>query len=736
MKTDDAVEVEGSLDDGLIDIDGDEALPDDENREKVIEYDVNALNMIPELMRTEAGKDAVKEIGSFVCGEVRDAWDAQEKYRNNAKAQWMMFAGDLPEKTFPYKNCANMHIPQLMEDASRAYMRMYVEVFEDPMAVFSVDPVGPDDMEVASILTLHGNWQFANELSDFPQQMERAFLFFIIPGDVTCHSFYDAHRKVNRHEVLSTDDVIVPYVHTTTTPDYSDCPWLAKWVRVYKHGLQRYRGTWHDVDAVLKIKPTFDDDDIEFPLADGQKKMDGNEPGPEQRAPYKFVHYEGWIELPNQKDELFCKVIVHYGSKQVMLLQLLMEDDWKDRQRFERQSSELQVFRTGMQTHRDSAENARINPVTVDPMTGMQIPAQVQPPPPPPNWVGEETDPEDEAFEIDPIRQVPIHMFVHGKGIEAPHGPLGVGTGRILTDLNKVSNILMSQFIDQGTMANSWGGLFAGGTNGLKEITFEPGVFKNVPGIRPADLKNAFYEFTPRPGNQQLFDTIKFSREMSQAAVAAPDVLSGEAGKSGETYRGLQARIGEATKQISFITGKAARFVKRIVVNNGKLNAQFMPEDELYQIANHKMGTVKELRLGRKLYDRNYSVTMNADLRFVSQAVRVQEADQLLAMVSAPNPTVPPNPALVQAAMRERFLAGGKDHLIPLLGPPLPPPPTGMNLPPQPPPGTPVPGQEPPPVEGSDPNVQPAQPAQVPQPAQVAQPAPAPNPASPGTPVP
>ena len=732
----------------LVPVEDEESEDDPESADqKRVNYDINAPNMIPQMVRTKAGQEFVRKVGDLVYNETKDAWDSSEKYRKNAREQWRMFSCEMPEKPARFKDCANLHVPQVLEDVSRLYMRMYIEVVGDGDNFFSVLPVGPDDKDKAELLTKHGNHQLRTELIDLPQQLERAALFFIIPGDVTSHSYYDAHRRLNRHEILTPDDVIVPYMYTTTTPNYSDCPWIAKWLRPYRHELQRYRGEWHGVDEVLKRKPSFDEDDITYPLAEAQRKIDGDEPGPDQRAPYKFVHYEGWIELPDQPNEMYCKVIVDWQTKAVMSLTLHMEDDWKDRARFERQSQELEAFRAetlaypgAVAAHQQAmAQHAMLQGAPVPPpMLGPLGQPIVPPPPPPPPappappqppvWAEdpEELLAQDETgahtFEVEPPRQVPIHMFGHGKGIEPPAGPRGMGTGRILTELNLASNVLYNQFADQATIANSWGGLYAGGTGPKKDIKFQPGVFTCVEGVRPGDLKDAFMEMTPRAANPQMFDMVRFNRELSSAAASAPGILSGEAGKSGETYRGHQARLDQATKQASFITGKYARLVQLIVTNNGRLNAKFMPEDEIVMVNNHKLGTSEEVRVGRRLYERDYRVYMKTDLRFASQAARIEEADQLLAMVATPNPNIPPNPALIQAAFKENFIARGQDQLVPLLGPPIPPPTTGLNIPPPPPPmvdpatGQLMPPQPPGAPPGGAPQPQPAQKPQAPRP--------------------
>jgi hypothetical protein len=676
---------------------------DEDTADLPIVYDIRAPNMVPELLGTEKGKEAVRELANNVWKEVNDAWDAQDEYRERARKDWDIFSGVLPPRTGPFKNAANAHIPSFMEDASRLYMRMYTEAIGHGDEVFSVAPVGPDDQETAELLSRHGNWQLSTQLTDFLPQCERAALYFIMPGDVTGHSYYDTSRRKNRHEVLTPDDFIVPYVHTTTEPDYSDCPWVAKWLRLHKHQLQKMREQWHDVDSVIAARKPSWDDEPDAPLAEGQMEASGNHPGEDQRAPYKLVHFEGWIKLPNEPDERFCKVIMDWTTKKVLQIQLMEEPDWQDQARHDRQATELAQYRADKQRYVEESVRFQIQPPMpkVDPMTGAPMP----PPEPPmelPMWMEHPDDAEDPEFEPKPVRMVPIHMFVHGKGIEPFAGPLGLGVGRVLADLNVASNTLLSHFIDSASLANCWTLLQAGGSKGQPPIEIVPGKINPLPGVAAKDLSSVLMPLNPSPANPQLRELIEFFRQLSEGAAQAPSVLSGESGKSGETYRGIQTRIEQATKQISFITGKYARFVSGLIKNNARLNAQFMPEEEIVNVNNHKLGTLTELRVGRQLYERDYRVVMTADLRFASQAARVAEADQIFQMAVA-TPQLANNIPFLQATAREVLSARGKDNLIKYLGQELAPltqgvglqmptavdPPPGM--PPQAPPGAPPP---------------------------------------------
>jgi hypothetical protein len=715
------VEVEPELPDDGFEVEE----PEEEDLDPPIVYDIMAPNMVKDLVNTEKGKAFVKKMADGVWAEVQSAWDAHHEYRQRAKENMNMFQGVLPPKKAPFENCANAHVPSMMEDASRLSMRMYVEAVGDGTEIFSVAPVGPDDQDTAEMLSRHHNWQLAEKQRDFLPQCERAAMYFIMPGDVTAHSYWDSSARKNRHEILTPDDFIVPTVHATVEPDYSDCPWTAKWMRLYTNQLQKHRKEWHGVDALIAKRKPSHEDEPDAPLAQAQQENSGNAPDDDQRAPYKLLHYEGWLELPDQPDERFVKLVMDWETKTVLQIQLLEEEDWQDKARHERQAAELVQYRAAKMQYGVASQLFQMQsgaPPQLDPMTGMPLPAP-QPPVEPqmPSWMEHPDDASDPSFEPEPVRMVPIHMFTHGKGIEPFAGPLGLGIGQVLSDLNKAANVVFSHFIDSASLANVSTFLTAGGTANMKPLDIVPGKINPVPGISSRELKDVLHQLQHSPANPQMFEILNLLRQLSEQASTAPAVLSGESGKSGETYRGIQTRIEQATKQISFITGKYAKFIANLVRNDARLNAQFMPEEEVVFVNNHKLGTTRELKVGRAMYARDYRVVMTTDLRFASQAARVAEADQTFQMVAA-TPQLMNNLPLVQAAAKEVFKARGKDDLVKFLGPDLAPLKNALGLPvptavdpPPPPPGMPA-GAPPPPQPGGQPGQQAPQGPPPPQP--------------------
>jgi hypothetical protein len=174
-------------------------------------------------------------------------------------------------------------------------------------------------------------------------------------------------------------------------------------------------------------------------------------------------------------------------------------------------------------------------------------------------------------------------------------------------------------------------------------------------------------------------------------------VLSGESGKSGETYRGIAARIEQATKQLSVSAGKYARFLNNVVRNNARLNAVFLPDNELVQMTDMETNRVVAETVGRRLYERNFRIRFTSDLKFSSQAQRISEADEVLQM-PAVVPQLQTNTAFMYEATKKALIARERADMLPTLGPPPPPPETPFGAPPPMPPGP--PGPPPPPGGG------------------------------------
>ncbi len=667
-----------------------------------LKYSEDEPNLVPTFVKSEVGKEWLKKIARRVREDFDADFESSQEYRQRFANDFKIFAGELPKKDFPYKSSANAHLPYMLENISRLQFRASAELFGDWKQPFGVVRVGttPEEDEIVDVLTVHGNWQIREQLPDFRRQIgDRGLLLFFCAGDVTCHSYYDERRRRNCHEVLTCDDFIVPYVYTTVQPDYSDLPHRTKIIHRYRHELQDMRGTWYGVDKVLKREPPSWDDDPETFLDKAVADVHRIEiPDTSKHAPYKLLEYEGWLAMPaSQEDgskeerDRFVKVVMDYTTQGILSLVIYEEPGWQEKERFERQTQELEAYRQQAMQYQQMQEEtqAQLGAYQQQAMMGMMAPEvaqqmsmqlqeqlQMVPPPVPPPWLAEQ---EVDGVPLDlemaaplPMRKEPIHMYSHGVCIENLKGSLGLSYGRIQADYNRAADTSLSQFIDSATMANVWSIITSPVVTFDGEFKIAPGYINKAQGFS-GNLKDHIYELKAGPANPQLFDIVRFMQEVGQSSIQAPNVLSGEPGKSGETYRGIAARIEQATKQLTVATQKYGHFVRQVMKNNARLNAAFLPEEEMRYLMDHKTQQLRYIKIERRLYERNYDVVFESDLRYAPQQQKIAEADEITQMALS-TPQLQQNYSFAYEAIKKSLEARDRQDMVALLGAPPPPP--------------------------------------------------------------
>lgn len=716
-----------------IEIDGKKA-----KKFELTEEDEDSPNLVPLFEKSEEGREALKKIADNAIDDFNVDWDATDEHRDQQAQDWKLFAGRLPLKRTPFKDAANVHVPSMVENMSRVIFRAYDELVGDGTHVATVLPVGKDDYDVARKLTRHTNWQISNEIEDFFRQLMRAMMQFFIPGDVIGHSYRDEDSGYNAHEALTCDDVVVPYAHVTTKSDFGDVPRITRIRLMYRHQLQAMRKAWSNVDKVLERKRPEHTADPQGSLAESQAHtMKIEIPTGDRNAPYKILEHETWTdEIPDQDRDRYIQVVVDYATREVLKLTIHEEAPWQETLRYETEVTQLEQYREARVNHATQQETmtqqlAELDaiPLRMAPRDPMGMPMgpdetaadreqqrlaldpELLPRPPVPSFmmtrqedleeVDAYPDPDDETLQPERPKKKPIRMFTHAVCIEPMVGNLGLGFGRIQSDFNKALNIMMSQQIDSATLANAWGLIVHSSLEFERPFTFGPGVVNVVKGI--TNLRENIFPLQPGQANPQMMELFNTIWGFAQSSAQSPEVLSGQPGKSGETFRGINARIEQATKQLSVPTRAFAReYLKRILINNAKLNSMFMPDEQILFVNDDDPDP--ELKVGKAMYERDYRVTFG-DLRFISREQRVAEADEASALANPPNPNHPMhgNIAYKRKAMAKQLEARGTSDLIDFLGPEMPPPqtPFGIQPPaPAPPPGAPAPA---PPAPGAVP---------------------------------
>lgn len=685
-----------------------DVLDGEDETEPPLVYDEESPNLVEAFKASVKGSEWLDDLASRVVEDWDRGWEASSRRRKQFEEDWKIFAGELEAlKAPPYEFCANAHVPIMIENVLRVTTRATGELFGDWNTVFGVTPLGPEDSTSAEILTTHGNWQIREQIPDFKRQVaHRGVLAFFTIGDITARSYYDTRTRLNCHEILTPDDFVTPYVYVTTKPDYGDCPWYAfKFLR-YRHELEAEAGNWYDVGGLLGRKPSLSDEP-DAPITEGITRIQGEDKDDQEpAAPYKLIWWEGWQSIPPSDDQepdllpepleagvespeprqRWLKVIIDYVSKHVLHVSIHEMANWQEKERFRMQKSELDAFRAAEQEHQGivtahsdsvAAQQMAISEAQSGPGLGEMQLAEAQralqalasqplpPPPPPPAWL---TDPEDPMAGPEPPRKEPILLFSHGVCIEPLVGNLGLSYGKMEADTNRAANVVLSQFIDSATLANIKTFLVSGTVSSKEPLKLRPGEFNFMKDL-PQNIKEALLPIAFDPANPQMIEVLDLMIKFGQQAMQSPEVLSGAPGKSGETYRGLAARIEQATKQLSVLTGKYADFLKQILRNNALLNSMFLRDEELYFITNHITGQASNIKVSRAMYERNYLVEIRADLRFTSMAQKVAEADEIVQM-SMSVPVLAQNPDFQWMAAKKSLEARGRYDMAQLMGDP------------------------------------------------------------------
>lgn len=692
----------------------------EEANETPFSFDENVPNLVPVFEADPVAAKFLENLVQECYDEFKTSWDKNSSYRQKTAESWRLLYCDLPPKNKPYENCANAAIPLALQNVVRYTNKIETEIFGDWSAVFNFIPTNPTAELIAPIVTEHSNWQVRTRITGFKRQMARGLLIFAVAGDVVCHSYYDPVTRRNCHEILTCDDFVTPYTHVSVAPDFSDVPWVARRIPFFKNKLKQMRNEWSNVDKVVShTAPEYGSGEADTELREAIASHLGEDAFGQQRGEYEIIHYEGWLKLLGQDDERYCQLIFDLTTKTPLKLSIHETADYAERYRFQYQQQEAQQYQSSMmqfqqmqQQQIGAAQQSFAQAAAAPPghpaetplaEQGHQILAQQLPPPPnKPAWMLQD------GQQPLPPKKTPIHMFSHGVCLEPMLGNLGVGIGRIDSQLNLATNTVWSQFLDAATLGNGKTFITASNVDFRSPFKIGPGVFNKAKNVMPSDLQNAFYELDFGQANPQLLQAAESLMGFAEQASSTPDLMSGAAGKSGETARGIQARLEQINAMIAVPTGRFADFVIQIMKNNCKLNRTFMSDEEIFYVNrfndDFNMNSKEMIKAARDFYDNEYEIELCSDLQFKSRAQKVSEADEITQLPNA-MPELQSNFAFKYQAIKQSLEARGLHKIArTLLGPPPPLPANTFGLPPWAPNTamnpSPAPGAPPPPPGG------------------------------------
>lgn len=640
----------------------------------------DAVNLVPFLL--EAAIDD-KKVADFIHKDLPDQivkhfnedWESSSGWRAKRKERVRLRNGDIDPKKEPFKNCANIHAPILMTRELRLVARVWSEIWTTGLPLFSARPSSTLTEEKADLITKHENWQFSKEIPEFPTHTWRALMEFFDAGECVFESYRDFAKGVNRHEFVSPDEFVYPYVRRPTAPDMSDVPRKTKMFFMYKRDLldMEDQGFYAQIQAVVK-KDGSHETDVEEIVRDAVDAFQGKDRKDSvSDAPYYLLEQHTWVQIPYQDREEPVRVVMDGQSRKILALYSRYYDDPEDRVRFERETQEHQQYMADISGYMQVVQREQellgiLQSPEVHPEEAQAIAQQVQverpaaPQRPPWMQIDEVTGMPNPPM---PCKKKVIERFSRATCVDTPEGALGLG--QLMMAHQMAANIMLNQFIDAGTLANSNtvachdNVKFPPGTT-----TINPNEIIKIRGVPPADMEKAFFKFDHPPANPQLLHGVQVQESAADSISSAPDVLSGE--KEGdETFRGMATRVEQATKQLSALAAKFMMVMTQVAKNNALLNFMFLPDSKKIEAPDPMTGKPVQITVGRELYRDSYDIIFSADLSFASRASKVAESDDALGLLLKALPpqilTLVMKPEGVVAVVRKCLQARGMNDI-------------------------------------------------------------------------
>jgi hypothetical protein len=182
--------------------------------QKIIDAPFNHPNLVEFVP-----KDTLKKIGETVIEDSmtdlrsRTTWDQERR-------DWLrLYMGHTEEKTFPWKNSANVPVPILTTAVIQFQARAYDALMPAKNKI-KVDNVGFEDRFRAERIQKHMNYQVDVQMQEFEEDWDIGLFQLAINGSLFKKTFFDPVLNRNKSIYRPVENVIVPY-HTDprTSPE-------------------------------------------------------------------------------------------------------------------------------------------------------------------------------------------------------------------------------------------------------------------------------------------------------------------------------------------------------------------------------------------------------------------------------------------------------------------------------------------------------------------------------------
>jgi chaperonin GroES len=372
------------------------------------------------------------------------------------------------DKTYPFKNCANVKYPLVTSAALQFNARAYPAIVPaDQVVKTVVHGADPDGMKAARAdrVASFMSYQLMNEIEEWEEETDKLLMTLPITGTMERKWWYDPVQKRPRCRMLEPGSFII----NSKVKNLSDAPRCSEELTLYP--------------AEIKTR-IMTGQFVEFDYTEAEDKQ-----GPEE-----FIEQHCRIDLDDDGYEEPYIVTLHKDSQSVVRIVA----DFEDRDvTFEMAQEPVETF----------------VPV-FDPATGMQV-----------------NVPQTTMQEV-PVRILSIRRgtyFVPFKfmpGIDG--GYHGTGLGVLLGDISETVNSIINMMLDAGHMASQGGG-FIGSEFRIKggNQRFSPGEWK-LANETGTNIRESIVPLTFPGPDGTLFQLLGLMIEAGREISSTKDIMTGD----------------------------------------------------------------------------------------------------------------------------------------------------------------------------------------------------------------
>ena len=231
------------------------------------------------------------------------------------------------------------------------------------------------------------------------------------------------------------------------------------------------------------------------------------------------------------------------------------------------------------------------------------------------------------------IKINPIEYFTDYHFLPNPTGSFySLGFGTILLPINAMSNSILNQLIDAGTLANMTSGFYGADLRiNSGELNIKPGEWKKLPSIPGTDIAKSIYPLVFKEPSQTLFSLLQFILDSAKQLTAVTDIMQGQLPPANTPATTTMAMLEQSQHIYSAILSRIYESLRREFNKLYQINRKYLNEEETFPMA-EKSGIIR-----RQDYEApDYAIFPVADPKLSSSMQRMLQAQALLDLTRFP----------------------------------------------------------------------------------------------------